>query len=250
MNCYNTGDIYSTNAFGPTAGGIAGYICWEDISNNNGPIENGVIENCYNIGSISSVASNPYSGSYANAGGIVGINDNGTTITNSYWNADVFWAGIGATRNVSTITNVVAKTSVEMKATTFLDLLNANRGTNSEWYVRSIVNEGYPIFGYQLVPVNQSGNKVTLSNISQATSITMYIPPEVQEAQTFKPIIAFYNNRVNIADYLNISFIKNEDTITLNMSSVTVPQGTTEVKMFLWNSLGNMQPLIPCYDLK
>jgi len=254
-NCYNTGYIYSTSPFGPSAGGVAGYICWIPISNDDGPIETGVINNCYNTGGISAVTSSSYvpSGNEGQAGGIVGINsgDNygGTTITNSYWNSDVFPDGIGVTYNASTITNIAAKTSAEMKAPSFIDLLNQNRGGNAQWCADSFdINGGYPVFEHQLKFMPP---RILSAAISDNGEVTIILNCLKDSGEVL--IAAVYDNRNRLLA-LNNNAIKTEteasDFYEYKISADISSADAKKIKVMWWNGLNTMQPLCVSKGIK
>ena len=128
------------------------------------------IDNCYNVGKINSSGT---------VGGIVGIN--GTTaakiglyIKNSYdlgkltgnKNGKIIgaiWVD-GRTETITEFTNVyytietpigtgtltsgeaTLKSESEIKSQTFVDLLNANIGTNTDWKKWKLGSSGYPTF--------------------------------------------------------------------------------------------------------
>lgn len=145
-------------------GGIIGYVGgtnWNDTSITN-------ISNCYNISNIKE-----------NAGGIVGVQGtiakgNYLYVTNSYNIGNIEGKNIGnilgkiitntSTETKTEFTNVyyplepaigigsltsgeaTLKTKTEIKSQAFVDLLNSNIGTNTDWKKWRMGSDGYPTF--------------------------------------------------------------------------------------------------------
>lgn len=162
INSCNEGAVVGKSA----AGGIIGTVSGQSWDSNLSTY----INNCYNIGNISAEKV---------AGGIVGTQDtvaaqNYLYINNSYNAGDVKGKEFGNTlghiyNNASTdtkteFTNVyypsepsigtgsltsgeaTLKSGSEIKSQTFVDLLNANIGTNADWKKWKLGTNGYPTF--------------------------------------------------------------------------------------------------------
>lgn len=162
INSCNEGAVVGKSA----AGGIIGTVSGQSWDSNLSTY----INNCYNIGNISSEKV---------AGGIVGTQDtvaaqNYLYINNSYNAGDVKGKEFGNTlghiyNNARTdtkteFTNVyypsepsigtgsltsgeaTVKSKSEIKSQTFVDLLNANIGTNADWKKWKLGTNGYPTF--------------------------------------------------------------------------------------------------------
>lgn len=122
-NCYNKGDVYAINSY---CGGVAG----------NGTC--GKILNCYNTGNISNNNTTQYIGAIMAIGASPAT---GQEVKNCYYLTGTCTGGI----NGADVTGQAeAKSSNDMKASTFVTLLN---GTQNVWQQdTSNVNGGYPIF--------------------------------------------------------------------------------------------------------
>ena len=149
-NSYNTGDIYGTATYSSTTGysyvgGIVGY-----------QMNAASILNCYNSGNLSAMATT----GYLYIGGVSGYNANtSVTVENSYWNSSstqtknntsidiALKLGIG---NSATPSGTTARTTTQMKSPLFLNMLNQNAGDNDDWFLTNSLNNGYPIFAYQI----------------------------------------------------------------------------------------------------
>ncbi len=161
INCWNEGDVIGKNSAGGIVGSVTG-ASWTAILNT-------YIQECYNIGSV--VSEN-------NAGGIVG--NQGTTSANNNlyvynsWNLGKlegkttgFILGRISTGTstvtktefenvyctdtaigIGTLTNGEAtlKSASEIKSKSFVDLLNSNIGTNTDWKRWKLGEDGYPTF--------------------------------------------------------------------------------------------------------
>jgi len=238
-NCYNTGDISVIGSSSTArAGGIAGGNHWSYESS---------ITNCYNTGNISS-----NSGSI---GGIIGENSSNNTITNSYWNSNsnITINGISDKKGIGFGSGtVIPKTSAEMKNPDFINTLNANIGSNtdwSNWYSDILnINGGYPVFMYQLVPVDQDGEKVTAANIGGAEEII--IPAPGLSGTEITPIIAFYKDGKMLLVYTDVDSGLTDEKLTVNMNAVTTPQEFDRVKIFIWKDFETILPQIPVIEIK
>lgn len=160
VNSCNEGVINGMGSSGSIIGGVAG-PAWDTILNTS-------INNCYNIGKIKTSGV---------AGGIVGTQDtvaaqNYLYINNSYNAGDVKGKESGnilghiykdtRTDTKTEFTNVyytlepsigtgtltsgeaTLKSETEIKSQTFVDLLNANIGTNTDWRKWKLGSSGYP----------------------------------------------------------------------------------------------------------
>ena len=161
INCWNEGDVIGKNSAGGIVGSVTG-ASWTAILNT-------YIKECYNIGSV--VSEN-------NAGGIVG--NQGTTSANNNLYIYNSW-NLGKLKGkttgfilgrISTGTSTVTKTEFEnvyctdmaigigtltngeatlksvseIKSKSFVDLLNSNIGTNTDWKRWKLGEDGYPTF--------------------------------------------------------------------------------------------------------
>ncbi len=165
-NCYNTGDIVADDYY---AGGIIGYMY------GNSP-DYALVANCYNRGNVSA---NDY-----DAGGIVGYASDYSYITNCYTTGEVtadsdFGAVIGEKYSSDVILNALfyndnldndsgfgtAMSAADMKSSILLDTLNGyvsvwnpdniNFIQLESWEFRNGLNDGYPVFGFSNVSVNE-----------------------------------------------------------------------------------------------
>ncbi|MBQ7490511.1 MAG: T9SS type A sorting domain-containing protein, partial [Bacteroidales bacterium] len=165
-NCYNTGDIMADDYY---AGGIIGYMY------GNSP-DYALLANCYNRGNVSA---NDY-----DAGGLVGYASDYSYITNCYTTGEVtaysdFGAVIGNKYDSDVIMNALfyndnldndngfgtAMSAADMKSAVLLDTLNGYVNTwNPDninfiqleaWEFRNGLNDGYPVFGFSNVSVNE-----------------------------------------------------------------------------------------------
>lgn len=122
-NCWNSGtiyvlyDSYSYNQAG-NAGGISGY-------------NSSTVQNCYSTGNVSGA----YTGTRKYYGGIVGHCDGGK-VAKCYCTEDNF---VVAEEDNCDVKYCKEYSSLsEMQSTTFLDLLNSNRGDNTHWFLWEI----------------------------------------------------------------------------------------------------------------
>ena len=162
LNCNNEGEALGKGS----KGGLIGYVGgagWDAILVTN-------IYNCYNIGSISS--------SDGSASGIVGYQ--GTVSAQNYlyiknsWNLgklegktigyilgkietstktetktefeNVYCTNTAIGTGTLTGGDATQKTGTEIKSQSFVDLLNSNIGTNTEWKKWKVGENGYPVF--------------------------------------------------------------------------------------------------------
>lgn len=137
-NCYNAGRIELENETGTgkqIMRGISGYG-WTD---------GGIIENCYNI--VSFKYGNTLKSNYR-IGGIVGTNEGTSSIKNSYY-LDTLASSITG-EGTNNVTNCTSKTSEEMKAATFISILETDN-TEPIWLPDTTnMNSGYPILAWQM----------------------------------------------------------------------------------------------------
>ena len=126
-NCYNLENVKSSN----TAGGIVG--CQGTVVAQNYLY----IENSYNIGNVKA----------NKIGSIIGVinyetrTDTKTEIKNTYYiNEPIIGTGTLTTGEAT------LKSVSEIKSQTFVDLLNSNIGTNTDWKKWKLGNNGYPTF--------------------------------------------------------------------------------------------------------
>lgn len=137
-NCYNAGNLISTPSF---AGGICGRVLSEKTasaaSGNTSILK---IYNSYNVGEITATE-------YANA--IVGWigSDTETTLDNCYYLSNMN-SGEYAVDNSVVVGSSTKKESLEMKAESFVNLLNSNN-EDTIW-IKDINNRnnGYPILNW------------------------------------------------------------------------------------------------------
>ena len=162
INCWNEGDVIGKKSAGGIVGSVTG-ASWTAILNT-------YIKECYNIGSV--VSEN-------NAGGIVGTQGTISANNNLYiynsWNLGTVKREKNKGEILSTIytnTKTVTKTEFEnvyctdtaigigtltngeatlksvseIKSKSFVDLLNSNIGTNTDWKRWKLGEDGYPTF--------------------------------------------------------------------------------------------------------
>ncbi|MEG0649189.1 MAG: GLUG motif-containing protein, partial [Oscillospiraceae bacterium] len=162
-NCHNTGAVSATGK-DTKAGGVAGmHVLGNQITNcyNTGAVSGGLgnafavggvagtcdgkTTNCYNTGAVSGAVPN----SMVNVGGVAGKSDNKNVITNCYYLKATDLVGIGGT-TTDVSANTIGMADANMKATAFVDTLNANLDTiiNTSlytWKAGTAPNE-YPTF--------------------------------------------------------------------------------------------------------
>ncbi len=147
-DCYNTGTIQVSSSDSMYIGGVVGYGYNVARCYNTGTVigaamqggvagligNNGVVENVYNVGSVSG------SGSYTRA--IAGNNWSGSTITEAY-----YLSGTGSASTGSTV-----KTSDQLRSDEMITLLNSSQ--SEIIWMKDIydINDGYPIFVWQEPP--------------------------------------------------------------------------------------------------
>ena len=126
-NCYNTGKIQTDNI----AGGIIGQQGTTAAQNHV------YINNSYNLGKTVG----------KQIGNIIGViltstnTDTKTEFTNVYYSLEPAIGTGSPTSGEETL-----KTETEIKSQTFVDLLNSNIGTNTNWKKWKLGNDGYPTF--------------------------------------------------------------------------------------------------------
>ena len=126
-NCYNTGKIQTDNI----AGGIIGQQGTTAAQNHV------YINNSYNLGKTAG----------KQIGNIIGViltstnTDTKTEFTNVYYSLEPAIGTGSPTSGEETL-----KTETEIKSQTFVDLLNSNIGTNTNWKKWKLGNDGYPTF--------------------------------------------------------------------------------------------------------
>ena len=168
INCYsnNANKIFSAEAavggiVGDNRGYISNCVNLSPVSNNStwyygiggiaGESQNGTIENCYNTGTITS--------NITYQGGIVGNVESGI-VSNCYALDTIFKFGAMNGTELS----CKAYTAAEMQAATFLNLLNANRGSHTEWLAWEKRSESaYPLLS--------KPKRITECNISVANCV-------------------------------------------------------------------------------
>ena len=126
-NCYNTGKIQTDNI----AGGIIGQQGTTAAQNHV------YINNSYNLGKTVG----------KQIGNIIGViltstnTDTKTEFTNVYYSLEPAIGTGSPTSGEATL-----KTETEIKSQAFVDLLNSNIGTNTDWKKWKLGNDGYPTF--------------------------------------------------------------------------------------------------------
>ena len=158
QNCINTGNVSGSGIKGGIIGNVSGQG-WETIINFS-------IENCINIGNISSnegavggmvgeqgyihksntltikncVTCGKLNGKIV--GGIIGNKINGDfNIENAYYIIEP-----AIKQGTLTSGKATLKTETEIKSQAFVDLLNSNIGTNTDWKQWKLGSNGYPTF--------------------------------------------------------------------------------------------------------
>ena len=159
-NCYNSGEVIAT-AFVASAGGVCGY-------------NSGTITNCYNSGKISANGKNARVGGVCGAnygggtitncyssgevgatgalslvGGVCGYNSG--TITNCYYDSDIF-SGAAVESNDATVgDNVLGKTTDEFKSGEVAYLLQSGQtevdGNIPQVWGQTVGTDDYPVLG-------------------------------------------------------------------------------------------------------
>jgi len=141
------------------AGGIAGY------SYTSG----GTIANSYSAVAVT-IGGTYGSSTNAGAGGLVGYLENGS-ISNSYWNT----ALTAEATNGGSASGAAGKTTAEMQAPAFADLLNAHRDSYKAWMADLPgLNAGYPIHERVVVNDDAQAPQITVqpADISVGTGET------------------------------------------------------------------------------
>ena len=129
-NCCNVGKIGSKeSAYSGGILGSLGGIC--NIMELN-------INNCYTIGTLEGKQKAGIVATYSQDSRITGKS---TSIQNSYYVND-----IGIIEGIEYTDTAIHKDESEIKSQTFVDLLNSNIGTNSEWKKWKLGANGYPTF--------------------------------------------------------------------------------------------------------
>ena len=129
-NCCNVGKIGSKeSAYSGGILGSLGGIC--NIMELN-------INNCYTIGTLEGKQKAGIVATYSQDSRITGKS---TSIQNSYYVND-----IGIIEGIEYTDTAIHKDESEIKSQTFVDLLNLNIGTNSEWKKWKLGTNGYPTF--------------------------------------------------------------------------------------------------------
>ena len=108
VNCCNNGIV--TGGGGTAVGGICGYV-------------NGTVQNCFNTGSITGADQR---------GGIVGYGGSGSIVANCYTLDTAATTNFGSMNG--TERECKAYSDAYMQSADFLNQLNANRGSNGDWF--------------------------------------------------------------------------------------------------------------------
>lgn len=141
-NCYNIGTISCQSDSDDYCGGIAVVV-------------NGVIFNCYNVGIINCT-------NISGKGGLVGDLDSSGVIQNCYYLSGALSneAAVGDVGGI--IQNVNVLSSAQMKASSFVDILNSNRLTHTE-YRKWTVTAEYPGFSqiYSISLIKPNGGVIS-----------------------------------------------------------------------------------------
>ena len=133
-NVYNTGDIFSE-----------ALVSQEDNACNIGGIvgvQVGKLENGYSSGKVSSENNED---SLVRIGGVLGLDNNTTSVTNNYYYLENTVNPPETNVNISNVGE--AKSSIQMKSQEFLNLLN--RDNSGMWKFSSAKNQGYPVLYWE-----------------------------------------------------------------------------------------------------
>jgi len=95
-------------------------------------------------------------------------------------------------------------------------------------------------------PKNLNIEEVTLANIHTATSISIPMPDTNLSA--VRPMIAFLDGAM-VASDVNMDYSIANNVLTIDMTSVEVPQDLTEVRIFIWDNLQNMRPIMDVIEI-
>lgn len=184
-NCYNVGNISSIYNFNRTsstgyytnacmAGGIVGKN-----------IHGAVINNCYNTGKIEAI--NNYDETDAYHSGIAGIDDEGI-IRNCYWDEVIALLPYNSDNSNTNETNVRSMTLSDMCGKSFVNILNAKRGSQSTWS-RWIYTGDTPIhaptYEVKFIKVTNGLSKTNYSYANEGQTVTLTISPK---SKTYKKI--------------------------------------------------------------
>ena len=124
QSCYNTAKVSGSD----NVGGVCGLYLDHGTPNGN------TIESCYNTGKVS--------GSYY-VGGVCGNNDLKGTITNCYYDSDIYTgSAIGA--NNGTVTNTEGKTTKQFASGEVCYLLNGGKTDGNQAWYQLLETETYP----------------------------------------------------------------------------------------------------------
>jgi len=209
-NTYATGTVTSTSS---NAGGLVGL-------NSNG----GAVNNSYATGSVSGAA---------DVGGLVGNNQ--TTITSSFWNADVNATGIGA----GTTTGAVGLTTAGMMTmsnfSSALWNISATGGSGDVW--RIYEGNTAPLLLYFLTPLTVTAQDATHTYTGIPVTDLIDASYSVSGAATSGHLFNLgnpYNGTVNVGTYAadlysdqqgyDISYVN--ATLTLTPATLTVTANT------------------------
>lgn len=176
-NCYTVGTISAavngSSMYSLDVGGIAGKV----------KSKYSVIENCY-----SAVTIRVSSNKTLYVGSLVGLMDTTGTVKNSYGNTDLCSALFGSgNSNTSRVTGCAAKSTANMKTTSFVNLLG-----NAYAMDKENVNQGYPVLS-ALAYDEESGwsdwfEDETMSDAQQQEIFNALIPAELKNKDLTKDI--------------------------------------------------------------
>ena len=129
-NCYNVGKIGNKeSAYSSGILGSLGGVC---------SIMELTINNCYTIGTLDGKQKAGIVATYSQDSRIT---EKTTSIQNSYYTDD-----IGIIEGIEYTDTVTKKDESEINSQTFVDLLNSNIGTNTDWKKWKLGDNGYPTF--------------------------------------------------------------------------------------------------------
>jgi len=228
-DCYNTGDItnttdcngsYTANNSNYT-GGICGYSrigeSYPGFSRTTS------IRRCYNAGNVTAAYTGTASATYNNIGAIIG-GDSGSG--NSYSVDDCYWV-TGSAPNSS---GYSARTVEQMKLKS--SFYGFDFGT--VWTFISGANHDYPVLQVFALPE-------ILNVIPNSESSTVTVDINCLRKDSAILIAAVYNDKGKLLCVVQKTITQNGETV---INDIAIPEDErTTVKVMMWSSFADMQPL-------
>ena len=194
--CYSEGTVTATFLVGGLIGAFPFAFSGQSIINNSYSRAS-VVANSERAGGLiggadnALIVKNSYSTGTAtapqSAGGVIGF-WGGITMENMYFDTESsgMTEGVGGFGGAPAPTNIIGKTTAEMKTSEMVDLLNAGI-PNGPWSINSNENDGYPILNFVLsIPQNQMDastitvyptifeNVISVSTTSELTAYSIF----------------------------------------------------------------------------